>query len=32
VRTGPYASVCTGNGEWEPDPGQVACIGAHDGT
>ena len=27
VLTGPNASVCTGNGEWEPDPGQVACIG-----
>ena len=29
VLTGPNASVCTGNGEWEPDPGQVDCI---DGT
>ena len=27
MQTGPNASVCTGNGEWEPDPGQVDCIG-----
>ena len=27
VRMGPNASVCTGNREWEPDPGQVECIG-----
>ena len=27
VLTGPNASVCTGNGEWEPDPGQVDCLG-----
>ena len=27
VRTGPNASVCTGNREWEPDPGEVDCIG-----
>ena len=25
--TGPNASICTGNGEWEPDPRQVDCIG-----
>ena len=25
--TGPNISVCTGNGRWEPDPGQVDCIG-----
>ena len=25
--TGPNASVCTGNGEWKPDPGEVHCIG-----
>jgi hypothetical protein len=25
--TGPNASVCTGNGEWEPDLGEVDCIG-----
>ena len=25
--TGPNASVCTGNREWEPDPGQVDCVG-----
>ena len=29
IRTGPNASVCTGNREWEPDPGQVDCIGEH---
>ena len=27
ILTGPNASVCTGNGEWEPDPGEVDCIG-----
>ena len=27
VLTGPNASVCTENGEWEPDPGEVDCIG-----
>ena len=27
ILTGPNASVCMGNGEWEPDPGQVDCIG-----
>ena len=27
VLTGPRVSVCTGNGEWEPDPGQLDCIG-----
>ena len=27
VWTGPNASECTGNGRWEPDPGEVACIG-----
>ena len=26
--TGPNASVCTGNGEWEPNPGKVDCIGS----
>ena len=25
--TGPNASVCTRNGEWEPDPGEVDCAG-----
>ena len=25
--TGPNTSVCTGNGEWEPDPVEVDCIG-----
>ena len=33
ILTGPNASVCTGNGEWEPDPrDMVACIGAQYGT
>ena len=27
VLTGPNASVCTGNRDWIPDPGQVDCIG-----
>ena len=27
VPTGPNTSVCTGNREWEPDPGHVICIG-----
>ena len=27
VLTGPNTSVCTGIGEWEPDPGHVICIG-----
>ena len=27
VLTGPNTSVCTGNREWEPDPGEVECIG-----
>ena len=25
--TGPNVSVCMGNREWEPDPGEVDCIG-----
>ena len=25
--TGPSTSVCMGNREWEPDPGEVDCIG-----
>ena len=29
ILTGPNASVCTGNREWEPDPGQVDCIGEY---
>ena len=29
ILTGPNTSVCTGNGEWEPDPGQVECIGEY---
>ena len=29
IQTGPNASVCMGNGEWEPDPGQVECIGEY---
>ena len=27
ILTGPNASVCTRNREWEPDPGEVDCIG-----
>ena len=27
VLTGPNASVCTGNREWEPDPGELDCMG-----
>ena len=27
VLTGPNTSLCTGNGEWEPDPGNVNCVG-----
>ena len=27
VLTGPSTSMCMGNGEWEPDPSQVNCIG-----
>ena len=27
VLIGPNASVCTRSGEWEPDPGEVDCIG-----
>ena len=27
ILTGPNTSECTGNGRWEPDPGQVDCRG-----
>ena len=27
IRTGPCTSVCMGNREWEPDPGEVGCMG-----
>ena len=27
ILTGPNMSICMGNREWEPDPGQVDCIG-----
>ena len=27
VLTGPNASVCMENGEWEPDPREAHCIG-----
>ena len=27
VLAGPNVSVCTGNGEWEPDPSQARCKG-----
>ena len=26
VPVGPSTLVCTGNGEWEPDPRKVACV------
>ena len=26
ILTGPGTSTCMGNGEWEPDPREVACI------
>jgi hypothetical protein len=29
VPTGPNSSVCARNGEWEPDPREVDCIGAY---
>jgi hypothetical protein len=34
VLNGPNASVCSGNRRWEPDPGEVDCIGsyAHNGA
>ena len=27
VLSGPFTSTCLENGEWEPDPQEVACIG-----
>ena len=24
---GPNRTTCMGNGEWEPDPGEVKCVG-----
>ena len=27
ILTGPNMSRCMGNREWEPDPGEVDCIG-----
>ena len=27
VLRGPYISTCMGNGEWEPDPREVECLG-----
>ena len=29
ILTGPSASECMRNREWEPDPGEVDCIGNH---
>ena len=29
ILIGPNTSVCMGNREWEPDPGQVDCIGKY---
>ena len=25
--SGPNSSICMGNGEWDPDPGEVECTG-----
>ena len=27
ILSGPQASICMGNGEWEPDPKKAECIG-----
>ena len=27
ILNGSNSSTCMGNGEWEPDPGEVECIG-----
>ena len=27
ILTGPCMSICMGNREWEPDPGEVDCVG-----
>ena len=27
VLTGPNITTCVGNGEWEPDPGEMECNG-----
>ena len=27
ILTGPHTSTCMENGEWEPDPKKVECIG-----
>ena len=27
MMTGPNFATCMGNGEWEPDPREVNCIG-----
>ena len=27
VHMGPSTTTCTGNGEWEPDPSEVKCVG-----
>ena len=27
VMIGPNSATCMGNGEWEPDPREVACTG-----
>ena len=29
VLTGPNTSTCMRNGEWEPNPGEVKCLGSH---
>jgi hypothetical protein len=27
ILNGSNSSICTGSGEWEPDPGEVECTG-----
>ena len=27
ILTGPDSAICTGNGEWEPDPREAKCNG-----
>ena len=27
ILTGPNTSLCMGNGEWEPNPAEVKCLG-----
>ena len=32
ILNGSNASVCTENGEWEPDPGELDCTGDNNNT